>query len=121
MTQNETARELRTSRANVSMIEHRARKKIELARQTLREYQSTLTDHEVRIAKGMRVYDIPPMVLRAGDGAGIHIRANIVDMMRMVKEIRPRCVDRGRTSKAVLLVFNQRGRLKVGRASGGRG
>ena len=38
LTQSETARKLRTSRANVSMIEWRAKKKLDRARETIRTY-----------------------------------------------------------------------------------
>lgn len=114
MTQKETARELRTTRANVSMIELRARKKVEQARETLRVYQSTLTDHSVRIPRGVRLYDIPPAVLREGDRFGIHIQSNIVEIIRMVKNIHPLCFEGGKTNRSIILVFNQNGKLRVG-------
>jgi HTH-type transcriptional regulator, fmd operon transcriptional regulator len=73
MTQLETAKELGTTRANVSMIELRARRKVDRAVETLEAYKSTLTDHEVRIPKGTRFYEIPTLVLREGDKWGIHV------------------------------------------------
>lgn len=114
MSQLETAKELRTTRANVSMIELRARKKIELARETLQAHQSTLTDHSVQIARGTRTYDIPPTVLREGDRFGIHVQSNIVEIIRLVKSVRPSCLTGGRTNRKITLVFNQSGKLRVG-------
>jgi Tfx family DNA-binding protein len=113
MTQRETARELRTSRANVSMIELRARRKIREARETLRAYQSTLTDHSVQIPKGTKTYDVPPVVLKEGDRFGIHMRSNIVEIIRLVKSARPSCVEGGKTKRNITLVFNQNGKLRI--------
>lgn len=115
MTQKETARELRTTRANVSMIELRARRKVEQARGTLRAYQSTLTDHSVVVPKGTRLYDIPPIVLREGDRHGVHVQSNIVEIIRVVKNVQPSCLEDGKTTRGIVLVFNQKGKLHFGR------
>jgi HTH-type transcriptional regulator, fmd operon transcriptional regulator len=40
LTQLETARKLRTSRANISMIEWRAKQKLKKARETLQAYEA---------------------------------------------------------------------------------
>jgi Tfx family DNA-binding protein len=119
LTQSETARELRTTRANVSMIEHRARKRIELARETITAYHSTLTDHSVRIPKGVRSYDVPSIVLREADKYGIHLQSNIVEIIRLVRGLRPPVLTTGRTTRAISLVFNQRGKLRAVTASSG--
>ena len=114
MTQKETAKELGTTRANVSMIELRARRKVELAKDTIRAYQSTLDDHVVRIPKGTRFYDIPPTVLREGDRWGIHMQSNLVEIVRMIQAIRPSCLDGGRTTRGISFVFNPAGKLRAG-------
>lgn len=113
LTQNETARELQTTRANVSMIELRAKRKVAQARETLRAYQSTLTDHSVLVSKGTRLYDIPPTVLREGDRYGVHVQSNIVEIVRVVKNVRPSCLVDGKTTRGIVLVFNQKGKLRV--------
>jgi Tfx family DNA-binding protein len=112
LTQRQTAKELGTSRGNVSMMELRAKRKVEIARETLRAYQSTLTDHDVRVPKGTRMYDIPPLVLGAGDRFGIHLQSNIVDIVRMVKDAKPPCLAGGRTTRSLSLSFNQAGKLR---------
>lgn len=113
LTQRETARELGTSRANVSMIELRARRKILLARDIIRAYQSTLAEHVVRIPKGTRFYDIPSTVLREGDRWGIHIQSNIVEIVRMVRQAKPNCMEEGKTTRPIFLVFNPSGKLAL--------
>ena len=113
MTQSETAKFLHTSRANVSMIERRARAKIGRARETIAAFESTLTDHRVVVPKGTHVYDIPRAVLGEADRIGVHLQSNIVDIVRMVKGIRPSCLAGRKTNRRVAFVFNQRGKLAV--------
>jgi Tfx family DNA-binding protein len=50
-TQHETARKLGTSRANVSMIEWRLRKKLEKARDTINAYEALYIRHKVAVDK----------------------------------------------------------------------
>jgi HTH-type transcriptional regulator, fmd operon transcriptional regulator len=114
MSQKETAKALATTRANVSMIELRAKRKVALAKETLDAYRSTLTDHVLNIPKGTRFYDVPPLVLSEGDRWGIHMQSNIVDIVRMVKSLRPSCLKNGRTTRGVTFVFNRAGKLRIG-------
>jgi HTH-type transcriptional regulator, fmd operon transcriptional regulator len=114
LTQADTAKQLKTSRANVSMIELRALRRVAEARKTLDAYQSTLVEHSVRIPKGTRFYEVPAMVLKEGDRWGIHLQSNLVDIIRMVRQIRPTCLEDGRTTRALSFTFNPAGRLRVG-------
>jgi Tfx family DNA-binding protein len=114
MTQLETARALGTTRANVSMIEHRARRKVARAKETLEAYRLTLTDHLVSVPKGTWSYDIPPLVLGEGDRLGIHIRSNMVEIVRMARSQRPACLEQGRTTRPISFVFNAAGKLRIG-------
>ena len=114
MTQRETAREMGTTRANVSMIELRARRKVAQARETLEAYRSTLTDHVIKVPKGTRFYEIPTLVLREGDRWGIHLQSNVVEIIRMVKDTKPSCLAEGRTTRPISFVFNKMGKLRIG-------
>ena len=118
LTQRQTARELGTSRANVSMIELRARRKVELARETIRAYEAAIEERRVRIPKGVKFYDIPPAVLREGDRWGIHMQSNIVDIIRMIRAVKPNCLVDGRTNRAIYFEFNPSGRLRLSSAGG---
>ena len=120
MTQRETAQELGTSRANVSMIELRARRKVQMARQTLQAYQSTRTDHVLKVPKGIRFYDIPSTVLREADRWGVHLKSDMVDFVRMVRGIRPSCLEGGRTKRSISLLFDRAGNLRVEPPARGR-
>jgi len=114
MTQQETANEMGTTRANVSMIELRARRKVAQARDTLDAYRSTLTDHVIRVPKGTMFYEIPTLVLKEGDRWGIHMKSNVVEIIRMVKDVRPSCLAKGRTTRSIPFFFNKMGKLHIG-------
>ncbi|MHB1907409.1 MAG: Tfx family DNA-binding protein [Nitrososphaerales archaeon] len=109
LSQLETAKKLSTSRANVSMIELRARKKIDRARDSLRAYDSIFSKHYVKINKGTRLQDIPRIVLSEGDRSKIHLRSNLVEVIRMVKSIDPPCLKEGRITRDLEFAFTQGG------------
>ncbi len=110
--QREIAHELKMSRASVSMIEGRARKKIEEAKQTLKMYGLIQTQHTVTIKPGVRLLEIPMLVLKEADRLEIHLRSNMVEILRLVKSRAGECLSSdGRTNKKIVLSFNERGKL----------
>ncbi|HKW04029.1 MAG TPA: Tfx family DNA-binding protein, partial [Nitrososphaerales archaeon] len=98
----------------VSMIEHRARKKLEKARATLRVYESILSFHSVRLEKGTRLQEIPSIVLHEADKFGIHLRSNLIEIIRMAKSASPSIVKEGKTVGKVEFTFSQSGKLSLG-------
>jgi HTH-type transcriptional regulator, fmd operon transcriptional regulator len=118
LTQAEAAKQLKTTRANVSMIESRARRRVAEARRTLEVYQSTLVEHTIRVPKGTRFYEVPAIVLKEGDRWGIHLQSNLVDIIRMIRQIRPTCLEGGRVTRTLSFTFNPAGKLRIGRSHG---
>ena len=113
LTQLQAAKQLGTSRANVSMIERRARNKLEKARATLRAYESILSTHSVNVEAGTRLQEIPSFVLHEGDRFGIHLKSNLIEIIRMVKSIKPVCIKDGKTTRHLDFTFTQSGKLSV--------
>ena len=95
------------------MIEMRARRKLVRARDTLAAYESTLTDHSIEIEKGVRIFDIPHIVLREGDKFGIHLQTNFIEIIRIVKGHRPSLLRKGRTANAIMFSFNEKGKVRL--------
>ena len=112
-TQIETAKELKTSRANVSMIEWRARKKLDKARETIRAYESLQSSHTVSVDKGTRLAEVPMLVLHEGDKRHIHIKSDIIEIVRLVKALRPVVVREGKILRGLEFKINERGKLEV--------
>ena len=113
LSQLQTARKLTTSRANISMIELRAKKKIEKARETLWAYESMLSKRVVRVKQGTRLQEIPSIVLAEGDRSKIHLRSNLVEIIRMVKRVDPACVKNGEITRDIEFAFTQSGLLTL--------
>ena len=113
LTQLETASELGTTRANVSMIEWRARRKLERAKQTIKVYEALLSSHTLIIDKGTKLADIPPIVLHKGDKLKIHIRSDLVEIVRLVRALKPNCVEDGKLTRNIIFRINERGKLDV--------
>ncbi len=111
LSQQEAAREIGTSRANVSMIESRARKKVERARETLQAYESIQTYHVITVEKGTKLVDVPSMVLLTGDKYHLHVQSNLVEIVRMVKSVKPGCLKDGKTIREIKFRLNERGKL----------
>ena len=109
----ETAKELGTTRANVSMIEHRARRKIEKARETIEASESLQSSHKVVVEEGTKLSEIPLLVLHEGDRHHIHVRSDIVKIVRLVRAIKPKCVNNGSLTRSVTFLINEKGKLSV--------
>jgi HTH-type transcriptional regulator, fmd operon transcriptional regulator len=112
-TQIETARELGTSRANVSMIEWRARKKLDKARETIQAYESLQSSHTVSVDKGTKLAEVPLIVLHEGDKRHIHIKSDIIEIVRLVKALKPVVVREGKILRGLEFKINERGKLEV--------
>jgi len=113
LSQLETAVEMNTTRANISMIESRAKRKIARARDTIRAYESVLTSHSVVVEVGTRLQEVPSIVLQEGDKYGIHLKSNLIDIIRMVKSIKRNTLKNGRTVRKLYFSFNQKGKLTL--------
>ncbi len=112
--QRETAAELNMTRSSVSMIEGRARKQVQRARQTLRLFELTQTQRVLAIEIGTRLQQIPLIVLEEADKYNIHLRKNMVDILRMVKKERQTALSKeGRTVQRIYFSFNERGKLSL--------
>jgi Tfx family DNA-binding protein len=85
ITQEEIARKIKTTRANVSLIEKRARENIDLSRETLKEWESIVSPVRVAIKKGTDVIEIPEMVFAEADKQGIHVKSNSLDLITRIK------------------------------------
>jgi HTH-type transcriptional regulator, fmd operon transcriptional regulator len=86
LTQDEIARRIKTTRANVSLIEKRARENIDRSRETLKEWESIVSPVRISIKKGTDVIKIPETVFSEADKAGIHVKSNSLDLITRIKK-----------------------------------
>jgi Tfx family DNA-binding protein len=113
-TQLEIARELKISRASVSMIEGRARRLIQRARQTVQYFDEIQRQYGVRVDSGTRLQQVPMIVLQEADNQKIHLRSNMVEILRLVKKSKANSLGAdGRLIDAIEFRFNARGKLTL--------
>lgn len=86
LTQDEIARRIKTTRANVSLIEKRARENIERSKETLKEWESIVSPVRITVKKGTDVIKIPEIVFAEADKSGIHVKANSLDLITRIKK-----------------------------------
>ncbi|WP_456371087.1 Tfx family DNA-binding protein [Geoglobus sp.] len=82
----EIARELGTTKSNISALEKKARRKIELAYNTIRLVEQLVDAHIITINPGTDLYEIPGLVYRKGDEMGIKIRYSGPELIKLLVE-----------------------------------
>lgn len=85
LTQEEIARRVKTTRANISLIEKRARENIERSRETIKEWSSVISPVRITIRKGTDVMKIPDIVFDEADRASIHVRCDSIGLITLIK------------------------------------
>ena len=111
LSQAESARELGTTRANVSMIEWRARRNILKARQAVQAYEQMLMDFRIEIPKGTKLENISVIVLKACGKQHVNLQSSIEDVIRIVMSLKPNCVVGERTGRAISFRVGKNGKL----------
>ena len=86
LTQDEIARRIKTTRANISLIEKRARENVERSRETLKEWNSIISPVRITIKKGTDVMTIPELVFAEADRSGIHVRTDSIGLITLIKK-----------------------------------
>lgn len=86
MTQDEIARRIKTTRANISLIEKRARENIDRSMETIKEWNSIISPVRILIKNGTDVMDIPEMVFEEADKSSIHVNTDSLDLITRIKK-----------------------------------
>ncbi|WP_440059691.1 Tfx family DNA-binding protein [Thermogladius sp. 4427co] len=85
LTQAEVAYALGMSRAAVALAEKRAWEKIRKAEETLKVFREIAAAKIVLIDEGVKLVDIPGIILNEADKLGIKIRANFDYIFGMIR------------------------------------
>ena len=94
------------------MIEWRARRRLAKARDTIRAYEMMQEDFEVEIRKGTKLADVSAKVFNTCNKRHVHLRSTIVDIIKVIKSLKPDCVRDGRVSRKILLRVDRDGNLR---------
>ncbi len=86
LSQAEVARMIKTSRANVCILERRARENIERARETLRLAGGIESPVVVRIESGEDILEVPKRFFAAADKAKIKAGLDTLTLLTRIRE-----------------------------------
>jgi HTH-type transcriptional regulator, fmd operon transcriptional regulator len=86
LTQEEIARRIKTTRANISLIEKRARENVERSKETIREWNSVVSPVRVNVPRGTDVMNVPDIVFAEADKASIHVKCDSIGLITLIKK-----------------------------------
>jgi len=87
--QEEIARQLGTTRANVAILEKRARQNIERARTTVQIWKEIQAPVAVVLPAGTDLFEIPARIFQEADARGVRIPLTSVDLVVQLREKAP--------------------------------
>jgi hypothetical protein len=86
LTQKEIAEILGTTRANVSIIERRARANIEKAKRTIEVFERLSASLQMVATSGMDLFDVPREVFSRATERGIKVREDSVSLIERIRD-----------------------------------
>jgi len=85
LTQEEAAKQLKTTRENVSILESRARRNINRARATIETLEGLGMATRIMVKPETPVLDIAKIILRKADSLNLRLRLDCIDLLERVK------------------------------------
>jgi len=86
LTQSKIARKLRTSRANICILEHRARENIARAERTLKLAAKLRAPVVLEVRQGDDILEVPNRLFKAADAAKIRVKLGTPDIIAKIRE-----------------------------------
>lgn len=111
LTQDRIAEMLKTSRANVSIIEKRGHQNIERAEATLREWEHLNTPLSIQVDEGTDIMDIPRIIFAEADRTGIKVHENTLDVITLIQQAVPDSILHRRTVRPVVIFISRSGEV----------
>ncbi|WP_421077376.1 Tfx family DNA-binding protein [Methanothermococcus sp. Ax23] len=111
LTQEEIATMMNTSRANISMIEKRAKENVEKARNTLRIYNDIMAPVKLVVKEGVDVFDIPKMVFKTSDENDIHVNYSSLEILDLIHKNAKDNIDKRIVKKPFIINILEDGEL----------
>jgi Tfx family DNA-binding protein len=86
LTQSQIADQLKTSRANICIIERRARENLAKAERTVKFAAKLRAPAIIELKPGDDIMDAPKMIFEAADGAKIKVNLSTPEIIAKIKE-----------------------------------
>ncbi len=111
LTQEEIAKIMNTSRANISMIEKRAKENIEKAKNTLKIYNNIMAPVKITIREGTDVFDIPKLIFKKSDEGDIHVRYSSLEILELINKNVKEYIDKRIVKKSFTINILENGEI----------
>ena len=120
LTQEEVAARLGTTRQNISIMERRAHRNLQLARETVLAYERLTSRAIVVLEPGTHRIDVPRLVVNEADRAGVRLRANFTRIYDEIHFRAGQCLSGTEVKSPITVFIFADGDIKVvpGRVSG---
>ncbi len=102
-TQREIASRLGTTRADVSIIERRARRNVEKARKTIATFEKLVAPVKVNLSAGSDLFDAPQRVFTQASRANIKVKENSLSLVDKIRSQVPQKL-RGRNVREKIVI-----------------
>jgi HTH-type transcriptional regulator, fmd operon transcriptional regulator len=109
--QQDVAKMIGTTRANISKLERRAHKNIMAARKTIHGWMKIQAPIITQIPAGTDVLRVPDMIFKEADLMGIHLLANSIDLIVRLKAKAPFLFMRQNLPKDVVIFITREGQI----------
>lgn len=113
LTQEDIAARIKTTRANISLIEKRARENIERSKVTLKEWNSIISPVKVAVNKGTDVMDVPDIVFAAADRASIHVKMDSLGLITRIKKEKGDMISNRLTTEDIEISITDAGEVTI--------
>lgn len=112
-TQDKIAVILKTTRANVSIIEKRARQNINRAKATLRDWEKLQSPISIKIQEGTDIMTIPRIIFKEADQNGIKVYENTLDIISKIHETIPEAGLHRRVNRTINIFISRNGEVSI--------
>ncbi|WP_456396243.1 Tfx family DNA-binding protein [Thermococcus sp.] len=109
--QSEIAELLGTSRANISILEHRALEKIQKARNTLLLWEQINSKISVDVKQGEDIFDVPKKLFRKADELNIKVPYSTAEIIAFLVDHAP--IEDRITKRDFTLFLDAKDRLRI--------
>ncbi|MEL9999702.1 MAG: Tfx family DNA-binding protein [Desulfurococcaceae archaeon] len=109
----EVAFSLNVSHQDIAVVEKRALRNLELARQTIIAYKLATSPVKVLLSEGTRHVDIPALVIEEADRAGVKIKADISLLLKLIWRRARSCIESRRVKKPIMVLVDREGEVEV--------
>ncbi|GAB6102987.1 Tfx family DNA-binding protein [Thermococcus atlanticus] len=109
--QSEIAELLGTSRANISILEHRALEKIQKARNTLLLWEQINSKISVDVKQGEDIFDVPEKLFRKADELNIKVPYSTAEIIAFLVDHAP--IEDRITKRDFTLFLDAKDRLRI--------